>query len=77
MHQQQQFFYLDPNRAISGSQIKRKFIVCQELGVFSYGNDGKNYVGLANPGEFHSLRVVFQKVNGKNAINEDGVTMSD
>ncbi|KAI9126511.1 hypothetical protein K1719_002107 [Acacia pycnantha] len=47
-----------------------KFIVCQELGVFSHGKDGKRYVGLANPGKFQKLRVVFKKANVKNAIDD-------
>ncbi|KAK4270720.1 hypothetical protein QN277_019495 [Acacia crassicarpa] len=48
-----------------------KFILCQELGVFSHGNDGKRYVGrLANTINFQKLRVVFKKANVKNAIDD-------
>ncbi|XP_054800040.1 kunitz trypsin inhibitor 5-like [Prosopis cineraria] len=44
------------------------YIVCQDLGIFYWGDDGKRYVGLANPGEFEPLTVVFQKANDVNAV---------
>ncbi|KAI9126816.1 hypothetical protein K1719_002412 [Acacia pycnantha] len=47
-----------------------KFIVCQDLDIFSYGDDGKRYVGLANPGKFQTLRVVFKKANVKDSIDD-------
>ncbi|KAI9126670.1 hypothetical protein K1719_002266 [Acacia pycnantha] len=40
-----------------------------DLGIFSAG-DGKNYVGLTNPGQFQPLRVVFEKANVDNAFND-------
>ncbi|XP_028803206.1 kunitz trypsin inhibitor 2-like [Neltuma alba] len=47
---------------------KEGVVTCEDLGVFSANGDGKRYVGLANPGQFQQLRVVFQKAQA----NEEG-----
>ncbi|XP_028803212.1 kunitz trypsin inhibitor 2-like [Neltuma alba] len=47
---------------------KPSSVVCQDLAVFSNGDDGKRYVGLTNPGEFQQLLVMFKKADVKDAI---------
>ncbi|KAK4270723.1 hypothetical protein QN277_019497 [Acacia crassicarpa] len=65
-------------KAESEGAYKLKFcpnpetIVCQDLDIFFYGDDGKRYVGLANPGQFETLEVVFEKAD----VNDGDAEMS-
>ncbi|KAF7801376.1 kunitz trypsin inhibitor 2-like [Senna tora] len=41
----------------------RTGVTCEDVGLFSWGNENKKYLGLANPDRFRSFNVVFQKVD--------------